>query len=76
MGNDMLGGVVNIVNEALRAMTIGVNAGGAIVPNAVGSMVRVALRAMAIGVSGVFAVLAVFYGALKLMFFVSKGKEE
>ena len=35
--------------------------------NEIVSMILEALRAMAIGVPGVFLVLAVFYGALKLM---------
>jgi hypothetical protein len=35
--------------------------------NDVIAMIWQALRAMAIGIPGVFAVLAVFYGALRLM---------
>ncbi len=38
----------------------------------VGKMILEALRAMAIGIPGVFAVLAVFYGALKLLMLKAK----
>ena len=44
-------------------------------PSEVSGMIGEAMRAMGIGVTGVFAVLAVFYGALKLLMLKSKGEE-
>jgi len=39
-------------------------------------MIKEALRAMAIGLPGVFLVLAVFYGTLKLMMVKVKQKKD
>ena len=43
--------------------------------NEIGKMILDTLGVMAIGVSGVFAVLAVFYGAIKLMMARGDGDE-
>lgn len=44
--------------------------------NEVVQMLNQALRAMAIGIPGVFSVLAVFYGVIKLISSRAKGESE